>query len=473
MDDHSSSLLNDGIRKEDAPTVYDAVENLIRLLRWIKELNPDSLDGAWLYKLDVSSAFKLLPMHPLWQIRQGIEVARADGSTTRHLQRQGAFGCRAMPHLWTTFMGLVLWLQQSRLGIGHPLAYMDDAYGIDRTRELSQVEIGGVPRLVPAEMAAISRLWAELGIPHESKKAEFGRELVITGFLVRLDQWDISISDDSKRALLACLADFLDPRVPRKQPTVRWQRALGYMNWGLSVMPFARPLLTPLYAKLRAPDGRPRYSATTLLAINQEVRRSVADFGAHLSCKSFLALDDPGLTEWTTANADLVVYTDACLAAEPPYTSSSGLGFWFYLGGVRHHFWSRPAARYAKIQFAETYCVVAAVLEALAAADRAGARIARLLVRTDSAAAVFAFDTAASEDTALLPLHSLLTRLYPHLRDRSLPVDLLVRHISGARNDLADKLSRLSPAYLARQYSSLHQFSPPDSWLGGRPVCQP
>ncbi len=490
VDNHSTLLLNNGIRKEDAPTVYDMVENLLQALRFLKERHPELLKLAELYKLDVRSAFKLLPRSvtpscsslpsstnlmsdrpsscfpctPFWQIRQGIFIVRSDGILSFHLQRRGAFGCRSMPHLWTTFMGTLSWLVNDQLGIELPFAYMDDVYGIDVSGETCEITVGGEERRLPRNQAAISALWTKLRILHSSKKAEFGRELVITGFLVQLDQWEVSISDKSKTALILQIDRFLRPAVPMMQPVVEWQRTLGYMNWALNVMPFAWPLLTPLYEKLRAGNGRPRYWSSTRIAINLAVRHAALLFMDHINQHSRLALNDPGLTEWTTADAYLVVYSDACLVAEAPHSSSSGLGFWLYLNGARRHYFCRPLVQYAKIQFAETLAVCMAIKEGVRAADAAGRPLHCILACTDLAAAVFAFDTGAGADTKALPLHSLILRTFSFLRSQPTPIDLLVRHIAGVRNDLSDKLSRLSPRYLERTYPSIARVAIP-AWL--------
>lgn len=151
VNDQTASGLNAGTRKEDAPTTYDSIVDLIRLLR---HLSLRSLPAeAVLWKTDVSAAFKVLSMHPCWQLRQGtaVEHWQADGSWRRryHVEWRGAFGSRATPYLWTSLMGAVQWIVQHRGFVDHPLAYMDDGFNVDLTGELLSHTIDGVVYSLP------------------------------------------------------------------------------------------------------------------------------------------------------------------------------------------------------------------------------------------------------------------------------------------------------------------------------------
>lgn len=492
VDDHSSSRLNDGIPRSGYPTVYDTVDKLIGLHRYLEHKKVSPLRDWIEWKADVTGAFKLLPMHPLYQVRQGIQVRyrKASGGwyTRYHIQWRGAFGCRAMPYLWTSFMSALLWIAHEHMGVDYPLAYMDDAFGVDVSGSKEAATVDGIERLLPRDQARTLKLWAFLGVPYEGKKVESGRELVITGYLIRLDERDISISDESRAALLLYLKQFLDH--PKRAPKlIEWQRAIGYMNWAVPMDPWARPLLTPLIAKLRTTGDRPLNPSTPRF-LNLRVRAAVELFCEGLRSQGRLSFDDPGLTHWSIQDADVVVFSDACLSADGP-ADSSGLGFWYEMkdrGSTRRfHGYSRHKPRYRKIQFAESYALVSGVLAALDTADWLGTPVRRLLARTDSAAAVFAFDAGAGDDTEFLPLHRLITGLYSTLRSRDPPVDLLVCHVLGKANVLADVLSCAHPATLLPTIqdalSRLHpdtprsslppvnirQLAPPD-WLGGYEV---
>lgn len=117
--------------------------------------------------------------------------------------------------------------------------------------------------------------------------------------------------------------------------------------------------------------------------LNKEVTEGLKVIVRGLREEEPLSLLDRGLTEWKAEDADLVVYTDACLKAEG--IDESGLGFWYEWNGRRFHHYSRPGVCYEKIQFAKTFTVAAAIVQVVKARFPS---LRRLLIRTDSAAAV-------------------------------------------------------------------------------------
>ncbi len=60
---------------------------------------------AWLFKTDASSAYRLLPCHPWWQVWQ---VMKIDGDF--HIDQCCVFGNQASGALWCAFYMLVLWV---------------------------------------------------------------------------------------------------------------------------------------------------------------------------------------------------------------------------------------------------------------------------------------------------------------------------------------------------------------------------
>ncbi|GAA5909683.1 hypothetical protein JCM5296_006730 [Sporobolomyces johnsonii] len=432
VDDHSASGLNDGVG--EAPATYDRVDLLVRLLRYAglvaNELPPETT----LWKLDVSSAFKLLPMSPFWQARQVMVVAYRDSAGRLaprfHVQHRAAFGSRASPYLWTSVMSGVMWVVQKRsvAFVPHPLFYMDDAYNPDFSGQTEVVVHSGEAREVPAGQAATIRVWDELGVDWKWKKAEHGRRLTITGLVVDLDERTITLPPDAVERFATSVSNFLDRSKGRQRPLRAWRQITGWANWALTVRPWSRPLLSPLFQKL----GR-AHSAYAEVFVNQEVRFALETFVAELRTGEPLSMVDPALTDWRPSDADLTIFTDACL--ETTAKDGSGLGFWYDEpgGGGTRRFASRPLVRYSNIGYAESLAVASAILHAL----KQPSRVERLLVRTDSATAAYAFDGGGSrrEDIA-----ELVKTVYAALRERR--VDLRVSHIRGTQNVTADRLSR-------------------------------
>ncbi|GAA6034625.1 hypothetical protein JCM8097_005429, partial [Rhodosporidiobolus ruineniae] len=454
--DHTASGLNDGIARTDCPCVYDTVQDLARIIRWHHSATGRLRPTSILWKLDISSAFKLLVMSRRWQARQGIVILVSDGAggwrKRYHVEWRGVFGSRAMPFLWTRFMSLLLWISRRRCALENPLAYMDDQFHLDLLGPLVDfVGPDGASLRIPASQAAVSSLWTSLGIPHKlsALKAPFGRAVLIVGFLVDLDRLTISISPASVAKLIAAIDDFL--AAPDRCPPLRaWRQLTGWASWALNVAPQARPFLTPLYRKIagksRSNDGVP---------INKPVREALVELRSVVAANPSLDLVSPSLSHWLLANADLVIYSDACLQCDDG--TGAGLGFWTRTPDGRvHHFFSRPLRTYRRIQFAEALAAVKA-LDLLTAGAAGPYR--RVLLRTDSSAVVYALDSGAADDTEYLPLRTLTLRAYLVAQRRGF--DLKVAHVRGKDNTLADDLSRLPVAVLRRRFPrSLTQFDP-------------
>lgn len=343
---------------------------------------------------------------------------------------------------------------------------MDDFFGVDITGRLVRRFHEGESRLIPPAQAQVLEIWDKIGLDWKWKNAESGRSLLITRFLIDLDTATLSLSPESIDRFALAVAEFLSTADDRRQPLRKWRQLCGWANWALSIRPYARPLLTPVFAKLARKDGTSRGNSPFIgVFLNNEVREALQTFVEDLVNGPPLNLKDPGLTEWAMADADLLIHTDACL--ETDEKRGSGLGFWYDVGGSRYHFFSRPPVRYERIQFAETLTVAFAVRHALARPYSTPPR--RIMVRTDSAPAVYAFDSGKAKNTEFSPLRHLILLTFIALRKSK--VDLRVHHISGVYNTLADNLSRQPVFSLIQAHgNSLSSFLPPPDLIGGWPV---
>ncbi|GAA6022507.1 hypothetical protein JCM10207_008536 [Rhodosporidiobolus poonsookiae] len=436
--DHSSSGLNDGIDLEECPTVYDTIVNFLRLLRW-RHFHGLIGDNTVLWKLDVSSAFKLFVMLPRWQARQGIAVMREgdDGRwfKTFHIERRGVFGCRAMQFLWTRFMSLLMWAAQVHYGIDHPLAFMDDAYGADSSgTRVPFLHSDGALHFLPRDQASMASLWRSLGIPFKltDQKAPHGRCIAITGLVIDLDTCTASLPANALARLVTELSTFL--ATPSCAPSLqKWRQVAGWLSWALNVAPKARPFLTPVYNKLRTSDGALKVRRNEGVFINVAVRTSLTSLITILE-------HNPRL--------------DACLANDDG--TGAGLGFHFSTGGRRFLFYSRPQRSFRKIQFAETLALVCGLETVLGLGIVSPLR--RYLARTDSSAAVYALDTGAADDTEALPLRTLTLKVYALAQAHRFNFRAL--HVASKDNALADRLSRWKVEDLRRLYGAdLFDFS--------------
>ncbi|KIJ53091.1 hypothetical protein M422DRAFT_242196 [Sphaerobolus stellatus SS14] len=132
--------LNSFIPKQAATVRYDNMHDLGKLLRKVHATH--NRPPAYLFKSDCSEAFRRIPMHPLWQIRQIVTI---DGEW--HVDRCLVFGNRGAPNIWCAFMALVMWIAIHVKFIADMLHYMDDAFSYEMGG--SRSSLPSPPRFFP------------------------------------------------------------------------------------------------------------------------------------------------------------------------------------------------------------------------------------------------------------------------------------------------------------------------------------
>ncbi|SGY56011.1 BQ5605_C006g04101 [Microbotryum silenes-dioicae] len=275
-------------------------------------------------------------------------------------------------------MSLLMWAAHNVYGIEHPLAYMDNAFGID---------------------LAGSMRWQRCG----PDKAPHGRRITITGINSDLDSFSVSLPHKAIEDLVKEIDAFL--LESSRHPTLRkWRQMTGWLSWSLNVAPQACPYLTPLYEKLAS--------------------KKFSDAGVPINTLVATAL---------TAMATLLVESPSLRG------TGAGLGFWFEWKATVHHYYCRPQQTYKCIQFAKNLTVVLA-LGIVTHPSSPFKPLSRVLVCTDSAPAVYAVDSGAAKDSDFMPLRTLTLRSYVMAQHRKF--DLKVIHVHGKDNTLTDDLSR-------------------------------
>ncbi|KAF6745782.1 hypothetical protein DFP72DRAFT_763733, partial [Ephemerocybe angulata] len=293
--DHTASGLNDGIPREEAKVRYDDMRPFGGAMRAKKEKHQE-LSDLITFKSDVQSAFLNLAAHPLWQIRQAVEIDRVI-----HIVRRLVFGNRASPRIWCAVSALLCWIGIFVYGIDSLHVYMDDFFGIDVDSNLVFYQ----GRYRPASQAALLRFWDFIGCPWEEKKQEHGACLKIIGFYVDINRGSISLAPEAISTLLKFISDFL-ASPDRKAPLQTWQRLAGYINWALNVLLWGRPGLCEVYRKMAG-----KSNARASLYLNRETTEELTWLHEAISSSLGVSFITEGC--WKDEEADLVVWTDASL----------------------------------------------------------------------------------------------------------------------------------------------------------------
>ncbi|RDB17203.1 hypothetical protein Hypma_002007 [Hypsizygus marmoreus] len=429
--------LNSMIRREDiAGFPLDNMRHLGEMLLSIRKTSNCPLT---LWKLDVAEAYRLMPLHFHFQIKQANIV---DGLCV--LDQNNAFGGRGSQGIWISFNGLVTWIASRKELIEFLGVYSDDSFGINDDSDLTYYH--RYNKLLPTGQFKLLSLWDKLGIPHKEKKQVSGAPLVIIGIEVDPNAMTLTLPSDSRAKLIDELNTFI---AQKGRKSVRfelnvWQRLAGYINWSFNVFPLLKPCLNNIYPKLSF-SGSP--SPTKRIWVNQAIRDDLIWARDHLENASGIQLIRA--LDWSPDEADFTIYCDACL---------DGMAFWY--PEFKLAFFSPVPADTPSdlIFFYEALCVVSALHHV--AATRSS--IFRIIIFTDNSNTVDIFNSFHTK-----PIYNPLLKFVADILIDS-EHQLRVLHVSGSSNTVADALSRAKflDAITLVPNLVIKPFTPPAQLLG-------
>ena len=407
--------LNSMIKREDiCGYPLDNMTQLGEMLLKKKKEFPD--EELILFKSDISDAYRHLPMHPLWQVKQINTIQRQ-----RHVDRRNCFGGKGSGSLFVAFNSLVTWVGKNVCRVTDLGTYSDDSFGVELARNVTFYK--PYSRFMPTNQVKLLTLWDRLGIPHKEKKQLFGPNLTIIGIEVDANNLSLTLPEQNKLELIKTLEDFA--RAPEKSGVrhslKEFQHLAGWFNWALNVYPLLKPALSNVYAKMghSKPD-----KPLTKLYVNNSIRSDLLWAVNHIrklpGTRVLQSLD------WDPEDADLIAYCDASL---------DGLGYWF--PGLSAGFWSViPDDHPTDTIF---YFEALSVLSTILHSTTFGFPITRFTVYTDNLNTVQIFNSFSA-----LPIYNeiLKTAVDHLLSDINNPIQLRVIHVPGNSNTVADALSR-------------------------------
>ena len=426
--------LNSMIPREDI--IGYPLDNLQHLGEFLLSMHRQTPDSACiLYKSDVAEAYRLLPVHPFWQIKQ---INRISGKL--HVDRNNAFGGRGSGCNWIAFMSLVSWIAKKQRNIELLGTYLDDSFGPDHTDNLAWYP--PYNKLMPKNQVKLLQLWDEINLPHKESKQIFGSSLTIIGIEVDANALSMTMPPDTLRELISAIHDFVSSN--HKFTLREWQRLAGWINWSFNVFPLLRPCLNNFYAKISGKCAPNKY-----IRINNAIRADLTWAAKHLESDTGIRLIHH--IHWDTSSADIIIYCDACL---------EGMGFWLPDKCVGYYSPVPNSTTEEHIFYFKALCVLSAIHHATDVLQIPPS--AKVLIYTDNDNTVAIFNTL---------------RCLPHYNpilidaaDISIisGIHLRVLHIPGELNYVADAISRKN-FLLARQYVpdiTISSFSPPQLPLG-------
>ena len=437
VNDHSAGpfSLNSMIAREDViGAKMDSISDLVGALLRYRKLHP--YKKLVLFKSDVSAAYRRLPLHPLWQVKQIITI-----DDCRHVDRCTSFGGRGSCRDYTAFMGLVLWIAIFIKLLVDLFGYIDDNFGFDEEGNVVWYE--PYQCYYPAKQAKLLLLWDEIGLPHEKSKQEYAPVLRIIGFMVDPEIMRVSMDEEDRTRLIQQISDFIATAPGGTRRTLReFQQLAGWINWSFNVFPLLKPALSNVYAKI---SGKSESHAK--IFVSKAVIRDLHWFVEHVRNSDGVYLFED--VDWDAEQADVIAYSDACL---------SGLGF-FFENSDEGFQCSVPQQPPKDTIF---YFEALAVVSAVDAATRLASVPSRLLIFSDNTNTVNMFHSLR----CLPPYNSLLKFTVSILIKYG--ISLRVLYVPGVDNSIADSLSRFDNAKAIGlcPHMSISNFQPPRLAMG-------
>jgi hypothetical protein len=244
----AGSFLPNSMVDHECVTGYplDNLSHFGELLLRKRRENPGVSFVAW--KSDVSEAYRICPMHQLWQLKQIVKVR-----DEYVVDRVNMFGGSSSGPIFISVNTLVAWIADRERDI-EDLVYVDDSFGVEEEGYVVLYVPYGVE--LPLQQTCLLELWDELGVPHKQKKQVHGSQLTILGIEIDVNNLTFTLPQESKDRLSKELADWCQRGVRRK--VKEWQQLAGWINWVLNVYPLLRLALNNVYDKIKGKEQEAR-----------------------------------------------------------------------------------------------------------------------------------------------------------------------------------------------------------------------
>ncbi|MBC7643931.1 MAG: hypothetical protein H7123_02315, partial [Thermoleophilia bacterium] len=377
-----------------------------RACEMIRQLGP----GCWLIKIDVKSAYKLIPVRaedwPLLGFRWRGKY---------YYERTLPFGLKSSCAIWEWYATAMHAFIEKIVGVEYIVHYIDDFLFVIQQRSVAA-----------RQLTAVQRMCEGLGVPIAPEKTE-GPTTRLTFLGVELDT--VAMTARLSESKLALLVSLLDGWAGKQHATkVELQSLCGKLQWACQVI---RPGRSYLRRIIDFTTTFGTYGGSR--AITREVRMDIAWWGQFApTCNGHSMLYNE---QWSAAPL-VEIYTDAC---------ERGYGAVFGNRWIRGA-WSPTQLQAARNRTAKDgsklsmpYLELLALLLAVATWAPRWANM-RITLRIDCLPVVQAIERRAStleRSMALIrALHTLCAR---H------SCDVRAIHVPGVLNVSADALSRDKP----------------------------
>nr|DAA01994.1 TPA_exp: polyprotein [Danio rerio] len=388
------SSINSIIPPEEYALNYHDIDQAISLIKLVGR-------NAWLAKVDISSAFKVMPLHPDYWHLFGI-----NWRSKFYFAVRLTFGCRSSPKIFDMLSEAICWILSNNYGIAHILHLLDDFLIIS-------------PPSNPAteHLTITKTVFDNLGIPlAEEKTSGPGTSLEFLGIKLDSNKFQASLPKEKIDRIIALSSIFLENQNCSKRELLS---ILGHLNFAMRIIPQGRPFVTHLLQLAASVPG-----LDDSLSLSDQCRHELSLWISFLKCWNGCSFFYSDLIE---SPIDIQLYTDAA-----PSIGFGGYyqGRWF-ASSWPHQMIEIPPHHQSSALF-ELYPLVAA---SILWGDEWSA--SSILVHCDNEAVVQCINKRRSHSPALMPL---LRRLIWTSAKKQFIIT--AKHVPGFHNQIADSLSR-------------------------------
>ncbi|KAG1925038.1 proline and serine-rich protein 1-like [Pimephales promelas] len=357
--------------------------------------------GAWMAKVDITSAFKVMPIHP-----DSWHLFGVNWRGKFYFSVRLTFGCKSSPKIFDTLSEAICWILSNNYAIPHLLHLLDDF-----------LIISPHDAIPAAHLVRVQKVFAELGIPLAQEKTT-GPTTSIEFLGINLDSvnFQASLPKEKIDRIILIAANFTDRSKCSKRELLS---LLGHLNYAMRIIPQGRPFITHLLAL-----------SSSVHALEDQVNLSC-------ECKKELKLWITFLNQWNgltffyddfiSLPLDIKLFTDAA--------PSDGFGG-YYQGRWFASPWppqllDTPESSASSALFELYPIVVAASLWGKEWSSKS------IQIHCDNEATVQCINKGRSRSLAIMPL--LRRLIWISACDQFI---INAKHVPGVLNQIADSLSR-------------------------------
>ncbi|XP_058610956.1 uncharacterized protein LOC131526627 [Onychostoma macrolepis] len=390
---HNSSIpsINSLIPLEEFSLRYHDIDQAVELIKIAGR-------GAWLAKLDITSAFKVMPIHPdswhLFGIRWSEKFYFAVRLT---------FGCKSSPKIFNMLSEAVCWILSNNYAIPHLIHLLDDFLIISP------------PDAIPAaHILTAQKVFSELGIPIAQEKT-LGPATSIEFLGINLDsvKFQDSLPKEKIDRIILVSSTLIDSSRCSKRELLS---LLGHLNFAMRIIPQGRPFISHLLLLASSV-----HALEDLISLSQECRDELRLCIMFLKQWNGLSLFYNNLV---SSPFDIKLFTDAA--------PSIGFGG-FYQGRWFASPW--PSQLQSSLPSSALFELYPLVIAAFLWGNEWASKC--ILVHCDNEAVVQCINKGRSNSPALTPF--LRRLIWISACDQFI---IIAKHVAGSENKIADSLSR-------------------------------